>query len=109
SNCALTASIEFPADLDDGVAVIEQEPVSDLAVGGIGHRPIEDVQCDCAAAVHDVEQRESISPARIAGTENHEVSRHLDLACGVARRLVEIRYDLISFMRGIDGEVNRSG
>ncbi len=109
ANRALSARIEFPSDLHDGVAAIQQKAVPDLAVGRFRGRTIEMRKRHAAASVHNVKQRDSVSARGIAGLQDHDIGGKLDLAGSVARRLIEVRNHLVTRIGGINDKVDLAG
>ena len=107
-NRAFAPRIELPSDLHDRVTAGEQKAVSNLPLGRVCCRSVKGVQRDSPASVHDVEQRDSIAPAYISRPEDDQVGRHLDLAGGVLRRLIQIGDDLIPLVAWIDQKIDPS-
>ena len=108
-NRAFTPRIELPADLHDRVAAVQEKAVSNFAFGCIRHGPVEYGECNGAATIYDVEESNTVSPAEIAGPQDHQVGRHLDFPIAVPSRFLEIRDHLISLVSRIDEEIELPG
>src|SRR5581483_121360 len=97
-----------PAAPDDGIAAAHEEAIAFDAglvevVAAAGE--VEVAQEQLVAAIVDVVKRRPVALGRVLGSEDGDVRGELDLALGVARRLVEIDDDLVVGIRGIDGEM----
>jgi hypothetical protein len=67
---------------------------------------IEEPNHSLAASVRNLEQRGAVAPVQILGPEDVKIGGEFDQALLVARRLVEIDYDLIVRIVRVDGEVD---
>ena len=101
--------VELPPDPDERVAQARQEAVAEIRFSGGVERAAAAVTVErhLPAAVDDVDERDAVRTARVARLEDVEVGRELDLARGVARRLVEPDDDLVAGVFRVDREVDR--
>jgi hypothetical protein len=100
-------NIELPPHPHQGIALLHQEAVAEIPLGGwVGyHRCAVVVAKDVLApAVEDIEERDAVAAGGIFRSKHVEISRKRHAPVRIARRLVEIDDGLIAGMRGIDRE-----
>ena len=98
--------IRVPARPHDGVALAQRKGIAEIGKGlGIVHalRAVGDVaeQHLATAVVHFVEDA-AVAPGKVLRAQDEDVGRVLDLAAGVARRLVDQRDALVGGIGRID-------
>ena len=102
--------VPLPAEVSDGVALIEEPVVAEVFGGGgesCAGASVDEAHEAFGTAVGDFEQERVI--AAVEGAEEEEVGGEFDFAVCVARSFVEVDDDTVVRIAGADGVVDARG